>query len=85
MFRKLLGYTAFAIGGVAAFKLTAFIFGLVLSIVFKIGMLALIAFAIYTAVGFFYPGIFGDLNDDNVADEEIEVAEEEVEDTDKPE
>lgn len=76
MFRKVLGYAAFAIGGVAAFKLTGFILGLLFSVVLKVALLALIAFAIYTAVGFFFPSIFGAEKDkDDSSVEDVEVSE----------
>jgi hypothetical protein len=75
MFRKVLGYTAFAIGGVAAFKLTGFIIGLVLSVVLKVALLALFAFAVYTAVGFFFPAIFGTEKQEDSEAEEVEVSE----------
>lgn len=80
MFRKVLGYTAFAIGGLVAFKLAAVIFGLVLSILFQLALLALIAFAIYTAVGFFYPAVFGaEKGGDDTTVEEAEVSADAVE------
>lgn len=83
MFRKVLGYTAFAIGGLVAFKAATLIFALVLSIVFKLALLALIAFAIYTAVGFFYPAVFGsDKRDDGSEAEEVEVSGDAVESDD---